>query len=215
MQKMNRRDICDIFVELKSAMLQNKELLTELDSKMGDGDLGLTMEKAFTAAADNLTELEDEKDVGKIMMKSGMVMARAAPSTMGTLFATGFMRGGKAVLGNDAVGLNEFVDMFEAFVEGIMERGKSKPGEKTVLDALQPAAEALREAAKVNRPLCEAFESAYHASEDGVEKTKSLVAKHGRQAYYGDKSLGQVDPGATVGMLLVKSFYDYVNRNCS
>jgi len=215
MKEMNGGDIRDILAELKSTMRQNKDLLTELDSRMGDGDLGLTMEKAFTEAPKSLTELEDETDIGKILIKLGMGMARAAPSTMGTLFATGFMRGGKAVLGKDAIGLNEFADMFEAFVEGIMERGKSKPGEKTVLDALQPAADALRQAAKVDRTLCDAFKSAYQASADGVERTKSLIAKHGRQAYYGEKSLGQVDPGATVGMLFVKSFYEYMNKNYS
>ena len=86
----------EFFKILKALFDENKELLVELDGRMGDGDLGLTMAKAFTAGYDEMSGT-DETDLGKILMKAGMAMAKHAPSTMGTLFATGFMRGGKAI----------------------------------------------------------------------------------------------------------------------
>ncbi len=77
-------------------------------------------------------------------MKAGMLMAKAAPSTMGTLMGTGFMRGGKAVSGTDEISTTDLAEFFQAFVTGIMERGKAKPGEKTIIDSLKPAADFTR-----------------------------------------------------------------------
>lgn len=98
MGALGKDEAIKILQNLKQLFNDNKDFLVELDGRMGDGDLGLTMSKAFTAAADELSDTE-ESDIGKIFMKAGMIMAKAAPSTMGTLMATGFMRGGESGYG--------------------------------------------------------------------------------------------------------------------
>ncbi len=203
MGSLDKNDIIKILQNLKQLFNDSKDFLVDLDSKMGDGDLGLTMSKAFTAAHDELLNTK-ETDIGKIFIKAGMVMAKAAPSTMGTLMATGFMRGGKSIAGKEEISTADLVDFFQAFVRGIMERGKSKPGEKTVVDSLKPAADAL-EALKGEDPQ-KALQEALLSAERGLEASKDMIAKHGRIAYYKEQSKGQQDPGATAGVILVKGF---------
>ena len=140
-------------------------------------------------------------------MKAGMLMAKAAPSTMGTLMGTGFMRGGKAVSGKAEVSTADLAEFFQAFVTGIMERGKAKPGEKTIIDSLKPAADTLLEFK--GEEVEKALQAALRSSENGLESTKNMVAQHGRIAYYKEQSKGQVDPGATAGVILMKGFLLY------
>ena len=95
------------------------------------------------------------------------------------------------------------VAMGKAAVAGVMDRGKSKPGDKTMLDALHPAVEALSKAAEAGDSLADAWQKAYEAARDGVEQTKSMQSVHGRAAYYQEKSIGRQDPGATAMMYIV------------
>ena len=208
MANLQLDDFKAIFSSLNEMAQENRDSLIELDSVMGDGDLGLTMAALFKAADEFAKEYTDE-DVGAFLMKSGMLMAKAAPSTMGTLMATGFMRGGKALKGKTTVELADMVAFWRSFTDGIAERGKSKVGEKTILDSLDPATTKLEES---TGSLKEAFESAKEAALQGVEATKDMVAQHGRAAYYQEKSRTAQDPGATVGALVVAVFADYVAK---
>ena len=203
MGALGKDEAIKILQNLKQLFNDNKDFLVDLDGRMGDGDLGLTMSKAFTAAADELADTE-EADIGKIFMKAGMLMAKAAPSTMGTLMATGFMRGGKAITGKSEISGPDLADFFQAFVGGIMERGKAKPGEKTIVDSLKPAADALVDSIAENTAT--ALQKALAAAEDGLESTKDMIAQHGRIAYYKEQSKGHEDPGATAGVILIKGF---------
>jgi len=203
MSSLGKDEIIKILQNLKRLFNDNRDYLVELDARMGDGDLGLTMSKAFTAVYDELRDTT-ETDIGKILMKAGMLMAKAAPSTMGTLMGTGFMRGGKAVSGTDEISTTDLAEFFQAFVTGIMERGKAKPGEKTIIDSLKPAADTLLELK--GEDVAKALQEALRSSENGLESTKNMVAQHGRIAYYKEQSKGQVDPGATAGVILIKGF---------
>jgi dihydroxyacetone kinase-like protein len=203
MSRLTRNDIIRILDNLKQLFNQNKDFLIELDGRMGDSDLGLTMSKAFTAAHDELVDTQDV-DIGKILMRAGMVMAKTAPSTMGTLMGTGFMRGGKAVAGKSEISTADLADFFQAFVAGIMERGKAKPGDKTIIDALKPAADTLAQLRA--QDIQPALQAAIVSAQKGLESTKDMVAKHGRIAYYKEQSKGQEDPGATAGVILLKGF---------
>lgn len=211
MEKLTAKEIRAIIERIRQTMDEKKGELIELDSAMGDGDLGLSMTAAFNTATKELTA-SDETDTGKLFTRVGMAIAKGAPSTLGTLIATGFMRGGKALGQKTDVGLEELAQFFTSFVQGLMERGKAKPGEKTILDSLDPAARAFQSAADRKMSLAEGVTLAYQAALDGLEETKKMKAEHGRAAYYGEKSIGKQDPGATVGMLLVKAFYDFVNE---
>ncbi len=209
MEKLNIADIKELFLNLKNVMLKNRDYLIDLDSKMGDSDLGLTMVSAFSSAS-AFAENYSENDVGLLFMKAGMEMAKSAPSTMGTLMGTGFMRGGKALKGKSDLTLSDFVIFWEAFVTGLMDRGKAKPGDKTIIDSLYPAMSALKAESEKGSRLYPAFVKAKEASEEGVEKAKTMIAQFGRAAYYQEKSATIIDPGTVVGKLLIETFTDYI-----
>ena len=210
MNTLNDKDIKAIISKMSNIMTENKDWLTELDAAIGDGDLGLTMPRGFSSASETVNSLE-ETDVGKILAKAGMTIVQTAPSTMGTLVGSGFMKSGKAVKGKQELGLTDMTDLVTQFVEGIMARGKAKPGEKTIIDSLHPAVQALQKAVEENKTLSEGLQAAYDAACQGVEDSKDMIAQHGRPAYYQEKSRGKQDPGATVGMLILKAFVDYMN----
>jgi len=205
MQAVGVPEIRTILGTVARIMTEKKDELIRLDGAVGDGDLGLTMEKAFAAARDDAAS-STETDAGKLFMKIGMTIARTAPSTMGTLVATGFMSGGKAVGGTSSLGPKEMACFFDAFVNGIMQRGKSKPGEKTIVDVLYPATQALRAAADSGASLADAFDACRAAAQDGLAKSRDMIAQHGRVAYYQEQSKGKEDPGAVAGNYIIQGF---------
>ncbi len=207
MEKLRIKDIQSIIHQIKNVIDSNQEKLMDLDSVMGDGDLGFTMTKAF-AAADQEADKSEEKIPGKLLTRLGMVIAKTSPSTMGTLVATGFMKGGKSIESFEEIGPEELAVFFEAFVRSIMERGKSVPGNKTIIDTLFPAAEALR--LSVSETLVKSISAAREASLKGLEASTKMKAQHGRAAYYQDDSIGKQDGGATVGTYIIEGFYRHV-----
>lgn len=196
-------DLKSVFAALDRVMVDNFQLLTDLDAAAGDGDLGITMTKGFAAANRAASEYA-EKDAGRMLMMAGMAIAREAPSTLGTLLASGFMKGGKRVMGKEHLALTDTAKMMDGIALGIMERGKAKPGEKTIIDALLPAADTLR-AAGPDWTIARAWTAALEAAEAGLESTRQMTAVHGRAAYRGANSVGMVDPGATVGVMLIRA----------
>ena len=198
-RKEELTQILDVIVEVMEGA---KDELIELDGAMGDGDLGLTMVKGFSAVAEEIRTI-DETDMGKIMMKLGMKMNSTVPSTVGTLVSICFLKAAPAAKGKTELTLVDMVAMGKGAVAGVMDRGKSKPGDKTMLDALHPAVEALSKAAEAGDSLADAWQKAYEAARDGVEQTKSMQSVHGRAAYYQEKSIGRQDPGATAMMYIV------------
>ncbi|HEX4851727.1 MAG TPA: dihydroxyacetone kinase subunit L [Puia sp.] len=208
MASWNVDDIKAILQSIRSAMEKNRDRLIGLDGAMGDGDLGITMSNAFIAA-DEEAQKSNESDPGKLLMKLGMVMAKAAPSTMGTLIGTGFMRGGKAISPAQEISLIELAKFFEGFTQGIMERGKSKPGDKTIVDVLFPASQSLLEAAKNNDSFQDGLMHAFVAAKKGLDESTGMKAQFGRAAYYQEGSIGKQDGGATVGLIIFEEFYNY------
>ena len=200
-------DLKAIFVRCSDIMNENRQALLDLDAACGDGDLGLTMTKGFAAAAEAARNYSGN-DAGKLLLAAGIAIAGSAPSTMGTLIASGFMRASKETAGREAMATGDCAAMMISFLEGLMARGKSKPGEKTIIDSLMPAAEALKQGE--GKSLAEAWAGAMNAAMQGVERARGMRAVHGRAAYYGDASIGKDDGGARVGMLIVKAFAEYV-----
>jgi dihydroxyacetone kinase-like protein len=159
MDSLDINAIRSVLSQLKQTMDDHRDRLLELDRALGDGDLGLTMTKAFTAAHETASTSEETLP-GKLLMRVGMAMAKAAPSTMGTLVATGFMRGGRAIGEEEQLGVEQLAAFFRAFTDGIMERGKTQPGNKTVVDSLHPAAAAVEQAAAHGRDIRQALTEA-------------------------------------------------------
>lgn len=209
MESLVAEDIKTIFEKICAIMVDNEDYLFKLDSKMGDGDLGLTMKNGFLKVDEELKSF-GEKDIGKIFIKAGMTLASSVPSTMGTLMATGLMRAGKEFKDKDHIDLNDLAHGFLAFINGIMKRGKSKPGEKTIIDSILPAVESLKNAVDKNENLSEAFKMAYAAAEKGLENTRNMTSIHGKAFYHTERSKGMVDPGAAAGVLFLKGFSEYI-----
>lgn len=188
-------------------MAEKKDWLIELDSRAGDSDLGLTMSDGFAAAAKAAGD-SDLEDIGKLAYTAGKAMASAVPSTMGTLMASGLMQAGKVLKGKEELDAQGEAAFFEAYFDGVQQRGKAKVGEKTFLDGLWPAAESLKAAAEKGRLTAEDAENAAAAAEQAFENTKGMKAVHGRMAIRGEASRELYDPGAAVAMLLMRAYAD-------
>lgn len=203
MEKITKASLKCTLKNIVEVMEEEKEYLIELDGSMGDGDLGLTMCTGFQAIYEEFDKI-DETDMGKIFMKLGMKMNSVVPSTMGTLISTCFIKAASKAKGKTDLFLADIVEMGQAAVEGVMERGKSKIGDKTMLDALVPAVDVLVSALAAGKTISEAQKAAYQAAVLGVERTKEMQSVHGRAAYYNEKSIGRPDPGASAVMFIIK-----------
>ncbi|SDI59356.1 dihydroxyacetone kinase subunit L [Salipiger marinus] len=185
-----------------------REALIALDGKVGDSDLGITMSKGFAAARDAVAALEEATIAGQ-MKAAGAALAKAAPSTMGTLMATGFLRGFKALESAGQFGTPEAATFWRAYAEGVAQRGKAQLGDKTVLDVLDPIAAALEASGS---PLPQALDEAVTAAAAALEATKDMVAQHGKAAAFQEKSRGLPDAGGTVAVMLVEVMRDVAHR---
>jgi dihydroxyacetone kinase-like protein len=202
---MNFVDIKGFLMELKDIMTQSKDYLIELDSVVGDGDLGLTMQSGFAAAYEAIED-KTEEDVGKLLYTAGKAMGNAVPSTMGTLMAAGFMNAGKVLKGKTDLSNEDYVTLFRGYMEGVANLGKAKVGEKTFLDGIAPAVTAIEESVNSGESLKTSAEKAELAAKNGVKNTTTLQAMHGRAAIRGEASISLVDPGATVAALIFEAF---------
>lgn len=208
---MNAQTLKEALAEVSSLMDQNRDYLVELDQQNGDGDLGISMSAGYKAVTNYLAGAE-EKDLGKLFMNCGRTFNEAAPSSLGTITAIGLLGMAKALKGKETADLGETAAALEAGIKAVMEKAKSAPGEKTILDALCPALEALKSAAAAKAGVGEAFKSAAAAAAEGSEKTKAMKSVHGRAAYYGDKSIGILDGGSVVGKLIFEGISASLNR---
>ena len=191
---------------LKERFAEKKEYLIQMDSIMGDGDLGITMSKIFAAASDEAVD-STETSMGKLIMKSGMTMAKAAPSTMGTLMASAFMDAGKVLKEKESIEISDWSLFFGGMKSGIVKRGKTKVGEKTIFDVLSPVADYLQDKNYDSEKIL--FEDLTSYAASCLEKTKDMEAQHGKAACFGEKSKGHVDAGATVAYLLIETIAEY------
>lgn len=200
---MDTRYIVKLLDETQKLMVKNRDYLIELDGVVGDSDLGLTMSDGFKAAYEKIADIK-ETDIGKMLYTAGKEMARAVPSTMGTLMASGFMESGKQLKGKEELDNTDIVLLFQAYLEGVMNRGKAKVGDKTFLDGLHPAVEAMKQAIEEGKSLNLAANKAYEAAREGFEHTTTMIAVHGRAATRGEASRTLHDPGAAVAVLMME-----------
>ena len=207
---MNKSYLIKLLEKIKIIMVEHKVYLIELDSIVGDGDLGLTMSDGFAAAYNAIKDFEDD-DLGKLLYTSGKAMSSAVPSTMGTLMASGLMNAGKALKGTTELELEDIVKLFEAYMEGVSARGKAKIGEKTFLDGMAPAVHSLRQSLKIGDSLELSASNAALAAEEGFRNTTTMIAVHGRAATRGEASRTLLDPGAAVAKLIIQAFVNSID----
>lgn len=193
-----------LFEGVAAIFAEKREELCDMDANMGDGDLGLTMDKGYGALPDLLRENMEAADAGKTLMKAGMKMSSVVPSTMGTLMSSGIMEGGKALKGKGSIGPAELSVYLTAFAAGIQKRGKCQPGDRTILDAVSPAAEAAEKAAEAGGDLSAVIAAACEGAAKGVEATKAMTPKFGKAAVFAAKAAGVADQGAVAGLYMLQ-----------
>jgi phosphoenolpyruvate---glycerone phosphotransferase subunit DhaL len=184
--------------------------LTALDQAIGDGDHGINMDRGFTAIVAMLDErpapddgTADATATGDLLRQAGKTLISKVGGASGPLYGTAFLRGAGAVAGEQPSAAAAFVAALEAATNGIAALGKATEGEKTMLDALFPAARAARSAADGGADLVATTAAARDAAAAGAEATIPMLATKGRASYLGERSIGHQDPGATSAALLL------------
>jgi len=181
---------------------ENRSYLTKLDGAIGDGDHGTNMDRGMKKVLERL-QATDGDDIGASLKAVGMALVSSVGGAAGPLYGTFFMQMGQSAAGKSELDLSGFADAFDAGIQGVIKRGKAEPGDKTMLDALKPALEAMR--GSDGDDVAAALERAAQAAHDGMESTVPMVARKGRASYLGERSAGHQDPGATSSHLLLKS----------
>ena len=175
---------------------------------LGDGDHGLGMQRGMTAAKEKLNAGEPES-IEKAFSTVGMAMMSSMGGASGAIFGTFFRNGGKALAGRESFGSSELADFLQAGVDGVKSRGGAAVGDKTVVDAMEPAA---KKAAEVTGDaLPEAIMAVSSAGHTGLEYSKTLVAKFGRAKTLGEAAIGFPDAGAMSVTVIIDAFKEYIH----
>ena len=193
---MNTEKLIAVMHRIAEKIESEKDFLTELDNVIGDGDHGINLARGFGEVEKKLDALA-EKEPAEVFKSVGMTLVSTVGGASGPLYGTGFMKLGMLLKGKPEIGMADFLEAFQAAIEGIQARGKSVKGEKTMLDAMIPAKEAMESVWSETQDASKACESGIKAAWEGVEYTKTIAATKGRASYLGERSLGHQDPGAT------------------
>ncbi len=187
--------------EFARSVAENRQLLTELDSAIGDADHGTNMDRGMSAVVAAVDELAPTT-AAALLKKAGATLVSTVGGASGPLYGTFFLRLAGALGDAETVTPEQLAQAVRAGLDGVTARGKAQLGDKTMLDALTPATEALESAVAAGAPLADALEAARAAAERGRDATTPMQARKGRASYLGERSIGHQDPGATSVELL-------------
>ena len=200
---MNTEQLIAVIHQIAEKIEAEKAFLTELDNVIGDGDHGINLARGFGEVEKKLDSLKD-KEPGDVLKSVGMTLVSTVGGASGPLYGTGFMKLGGAVRGKDSLTVPDFLAGFQQAIEGIMQRGRSTKGEKTMLDAMIPAKEAMESTWNATQDPKAAYAAGNSAAKEGVAFTKTIAATKGRASYLGERSIGHQDPGATSFTMLLE-----------
>lgn len=201
--------IVAMFTRIAEAIESEKDRLCALDGVIGDADHGIAMSEGFLAVRTALEALDaSTADPTAAFNTAAKSFLNAVGASSGPLYATAFMRAGAAVKGKATLTQADFVAAFQAMAKGIQDRGKAEPGEKTMVDAWAPAAEAAGAAQAAGKALPEVLEAAADAAASGMEATKQMIAGKGRSSRLGERAIGHVDPGAASATVMIAAIRD-------
>ena len=180
-----------------------RDYLTQLDAAIGDGDHGVNMDRGFDAVGKALAGQDASVSPGKLLTLAGKTLVSTVGGASGPLWGTALRRAGRALGDGDEFDGQDLLRALRAALDGVVELGAAQPGDKTMVDALGPAIDALSEALDAGEPLERALAAATTAAEAGARATVPLQARKGRASYLGERSIGHQDPGATSAVLIV------------
>jgi dihydroxyacetone kinase-like protein len=189
---------------LQQLYAENRELLTELDSAIGDADHGINMDRGFTAVQAALAA-KPAADLRSLLQTVATTLISSVGGASGPLYGTFFLRAAAACAGKSELDAAAVAALFRAGIEGVKQRGKAEPGDKTMVDALAPALAAMEASLAANAGLAAMLAAAEVAAEAGMRDTVPMQARKGRASYLGPRSVGHQDPGATSAWLLIRA----------
>ena len=201
-------DFCEAVIELE-------DYLNELDAAVGDGEHGSNISNGARALLEAFKGPQS-KLLGEFFEFAGMTIINSVGGASGALYGTLFLRLSDITANRATANLNTMSQAFESALEGIMELGRAKPGDKTLVDALNPAVSSLIASVKNSDNLLGAFTKAHHAAELGCAATAQMEARKGRGSYQGERSIGHIDPGATSMTALFQTLsnsIDFFSKN--
>jgi len=198
-----------MFIYVANKMVDSKDVLTQADKAIGDGDHGIGMARGFEAVGQKL-ETQSFTSIGDLFKSIGMTLMMSIGGAAGAVFGTLFRGAGKNTDDRSDLDSQTLALALQDGLQAVKDRGKAKPGDKTMVDALEPAA---LKAAELNAaPLDEALPEITEAARLGMEKTKEMVAALGKAKPLGERSLGHADPGSLSTYLIFKYMLKFVSK---
>ena len=212
MQELSLNEVELIVKAMADVAIANEKYFSELDSVAGDADFGVSLATGFRAVLDKWDTL-DHSSISPFLMKVSMVITSNVGGVSGPIWGTGFMKAGITSKDKTSLTLADLVAMLRAAIEGMMARGGAQLGDKTLLDAVAPAADKLEEWSKKERQdFLGAFQAATDAATDTIESTRGWMAKRGRQSFLGERSRGSLDPGIVAVATMMQAVTKALNE---
>jgi|LSQX01.1.fsa_nt_gb dihydroxyacetone kinase-like protein len=207
--KLRKEDIERVMNQLADVFSQQKDFLNELDSKIGDGDHGLSMSRGFNAIVEYYKKNPD-LNISDMLSCGGMQFNEATGSTIGILIFSAMRSAGLAVKGKSEILFNDLIKMLEGSIEAIQKIGKAQKGQKTILDTLIPVISFL-ESQKGNIGQLGIIKESIKIAYESAENTKDMEPQVGRARWFKERGVGVLDPGAYTGYLIIKTVGEYLS----
>lgn len=208
LEKLNVEDTRNMLLYVADKIIANKPYLTEVDSAIGDGDHGIGMAGGMQKAKKKLLKMENEQNVYQVFETAGQAMLMSMGGASGVIFGSLYLAGAKGMEAKEILTAQDIAEMEEKSLLAIQKRGGAKPGDKTMVDALAPAVDALKEHAEEG--LLEMMKAAEEAARQGVENTKQYIAKYGRAKSLLERAIGYQDAGATSVYLIFQGMREFI-----
>jgi dihydroxyacetone kinase phosphoprotein-dependent L subunit len=206
----NEDNVRDLIIYIADRIIENKPLLTEVDSRIGDGDHGIGMAGGMQKAKDAVAKAENTGNAYELFEKAGKAMLMSMGGASGVIFGSLYMAGAKGAEAKAELSAGDLALMLERSLGAIKERGKAQVGDKTMVDALEPAVETMKE--KQGQGLVAMLKAAAEAAEQGMENTKNYQAKFGRAKSLMERAVGFQDAGATSVWIIIRSMYEFAEQ---
>lgn len=212
MEVITAQDAKEMLIYVADKVIQQKDCLTQIDSAIGDGDHGIGMSRGMQKTKIKL-ESRDFNDVYSVFTAAGKTMLMSMGGASGVIFGSLYLAGAKDMTPAEEIRPKELAEMERKSLQAIKERGKAEVGDKTMVDALEPAVIAMEE--NSNRSFLDMLKAAEAAAKQGVEDTKQYVAKFGRAKSLFERAIGHQDAGATSVWLIFQGMREYVEKHSS
>lgn len=200
---LNKNQIVNWLYRCGDIFTTERDFLTGLDREVGDADHGLNMHRGFSKVVEKLPSIAD-KDIGFILKNTGMVLLSNVGGASGPLFGTFFIRAAQATQAHQSLTLDELYQMISEGADGVVNRGKAEPGDKTMCDVWLPVAKSLKQSSELHLSLQAALDTACQVAEQAAQATITMQARKGRASYLGERSIGHQDPGATSVLFMMQ-----------